>query len=362
MLAHELRNPLAAIRSAVATLDEAVADHHDAWAKGVIVRQVEHLAHLLDDLLDVSRITRGLIRVHRQLIDAYPVISRAVEMVRPLVGDRRQRLEVASVPRPLRLEADPVRLEQVLVNLLTNASRYTPVGGRIRVSAESDGDQIVLGVADDGAGIAPEVLPRIFELFAQGDRTLARSEGGLGVGLTIVRKLVELHEGSVSARSDGPGRGSEFVVRLPAAAEQPAAPPATAPTPSPGASPSADGRRHSRILVVDDNRDLAQGLARLLRMLGHEVKVAHDGPEGIEAARDYRPDVILLDIGLPRLDGYSVARALRQEEAFRDTLIIAISGYGQEEDRLRSIEAGMNHHLTKPVDITTINELITPHG
>jgi PAS domain S-box-containing protein len=350
MLAHELRNPLAAIRSAVETFGMPGTDDHDDWAKGVIVRQVEHLAHLLDDLLDVSRITRGLIQVRKQLIDAYPVINRAVESVRRLIDDRRQGLEVSIAPRPLRLSADPVRLEQVLVNLLTNASRYTPAGGHVRLSAEQDGDQIILRVADDGQGIAPEVLPRIFDLFTQGDRTLARSEGGLGVGLTIVRKLVDLHEGSVSARSEGPGRGSEFIVRLPAVPDQAAD---SAPT---AAGPTIE-KRGSRILIVDDNQDLAEGLARILRMLGHETEVAHDGPEGLEAARNHRPDVILLDIGLPRLDGYLVARTLRHE-GFRDTLIIAISGYGQEEDRRRSLEAGMNHHLTKPVDIKTITELI----
>jgi PAS domain S-box-containing protein len=355
MLAHELRNPLAAIRSAVETFGMPGDDNDDdTWARGAIVRQVEHLAHLLDDLLDVSRITRGLIEVRKQVIDAVPVINRAIESVRRLIDDRRQRLEVSIAPLPLRLAADPVRLEQVLVNLLTNAARYTPAGGHIRLSADSDGDQIIVRIADDGAGIAPEVLPRIFDLFAQGERALARSEGGLGVGLTIVRKLVELHEGSVSARSEGPGRGSEFIVRLPAVRDRGAA---TSPT----ASDPTTRKRGARILIVDDNRDLARGLARLLRMLGHETEVAHDGPEGIEAARTHRPDVILLDIGLPTIDGYLVARTLRHE-GFRDTLIIAISGYGQDEDRRRSFEAGMNHHLTKPVDIDTISELIAQPG
>ncbi len=352
MLAHELRNPLAAIRMAVESFDVPGTEDHLDWAKDVIGRQVNHLAHLLDDLLDVSRITRGLIHVRKQLIDAYPVINQVIESVRPLIDDRHQRLDVSISHRPLRMEADPIRLEQVLVNLLTNAAKYTPVGGHITLSAEQVGDQIVVRVADDGVGILPDVLPRIFDLFVQGERALARSEGGLGVGLTIVRKLVELHGGSVSARSEGPGRGSEFIVRLPAAEEDPA-------VMSPPATPKE--RSGSRILIVDDNRDLAQGLARLLKLLGHEVALAHDGPEGIEAARSFRPDVILLDIGLPTLDGYSVARALRCE-GFRDTLIIAISGYGQEEDRRRSLEAGMNHHVTKPVDVKTIAELIAQPG
>jgi PAS domain S-box-containing protein len=350
MLAHELRNPLASIRSAVEILEMPRAQNHIAWAKEVIARQVSHLAHLLDDLLDVSRITRGMIQVRRRLIDAESVINQAIESVRPLLDDRKHNLEVAVTSGPLRLEADPVRLEQVLVNLLTNAAKYTPAGGHIKLHAAQVGDQIIFTVSDNGMGISADVLPRLFDLFAQGERTLARSEGGLGVGLTIVKRLVELHEGSVSARSEGPGQGSEFTVRLPAVAEQPSAPPATGePAPS---------MRGCRILIIEDNEDLARGLARLLKLLGHEVELAYDGPEGIEAARSYRPECIVLDIGLPTLDGYAVARALRQEEGFLGTMIIAISGYGQEEDRRRSQEAGMDHHLTKPVDIKTIAELI----
>jgi PAS domain S-box-containing protein len=353
MLAHEIRNPLASIRSAVEIFGMPGSQDHLGWAKEVIGRQVNHLAHLLDDLLDVSRITRGLIQVRKQLIDAYPVINQAVESVRPLIDDRHQRLDVSISPRPLRLEADSVRLEQVLVNLLTNAARYTPAGGRIALSAEQVGDQLVLRVADTGMGIPPEVLPRVFDLFAQGERALARSEGGLGIGLTIVRRLVELHGGSVSARSEGPGQGSEFIVRLPAAEEWPSAPPAPASAVRQG--------RGCRILIVDDNRALARSLGQLLKVLGHEVELAHDGPEGLEAARAHRPEVILLDIGLPTMDGYTVARALRQE-GFGDTLIIAVSGYGQEDDRRRSREAGMDHHLTKPVDLETISELIALAG
>jgi CheY-like chemotaxis protein/anti-sigma regulatory factor (Ser/Thr protein kinase) len=295
-----------------------------------------------------------MIQVRKQLIDAYPVINHAIESVRPQIDDRKHHLEAAISPRILRLEADPVRLEQVLVNLLTNAAKYTPAGGRIELSAEHAGDQIIFRVTDTGMGIAPETLPRIFDLFAQGERTLARSEGGLGVGLTIVKKVVELHGGSVSARSEGPNRGSEFVVRLPAA-EGPSV------AESVPATPTAR-KQGSRILVVDDNKDLARALARLLTLLGHEVEVAHDGPEGIEAARTSRPEVILLDIGLPNLDGYFVARALRHEVGLTDALIIAISGYGQEEDRRRSREAGIDHHLTKPVDLKTIAELIAQPG
>ena len=350
MLAHELRNPVAAIRSAADTLGRA----GDGWAEDVIDRQVDQLSHLLDDLLDVARITRGLVRVQKEPVEVGAVVRRAVESVRRLIDERRHRLEVTTAPGPLWIQADPVRLEQVLVNLLENAAQFTPPGGRIRLDTRREADRVVLEVGDDGAGIPPEILPRVFDLFAQGDRTPDRSEGGLGIGLTVVRKLVELHDGTVSARSEGPGKGSAFVVTLPAA-EAPAQlpPPAPAPVPPPA---NADPRR-TRILIVDDNQDLARGMARLLELLGHDAEVAYDGPEGIEAARRYQPDVILLDIGLPGLDGYFVARALRQE-GFGETLIIAISGYGQEEDRRRSLEAGMDHHLTKPVDIKAITALI----
>jgi signal transduction histidine kinase/ActR/RegA family two-component response regulator len=354
MLAHELRNPLASIRSAVELFDMPGAGGHLDWAKEVIHRQVNHLAHLLDDLLDVSRINFGKIQLRKQLIDARPVIEHAIESVRLLMDDRTHQLEATVAPEALWLVADPIRLEQVLVNLLTNAARYTPPGGRIGLAAEHAGEQIVIRVTDTGMGIPPEVLPHIFDLFAQGRRSLARSEGGLGVGLTIVKKLVKLHGGSVLARSEGPGRGSEFTVRLPAAEPQP---------PEPTPPPAAPARRKGqKILIVDDNRDMARGLARLLTLLGHEVELAFDGPEGIASARAHRPEVVLLDIGLPHLDGYQVARRLRQEEGLVRALIIAISGYAQEDDRRRSREAGMDHHLAKPVDLKTIAGLIAqPH-
>jgi two-component system CheB/CheR fusion protein len=246
-------------------------------------------------------------------------------------------------------------LEQVLVNLLGNAANYTPNGGIIRVSAEREGDEVVIRVQDNGSGIPPDVLPRIFDLFAQGERSLARTEGGLGVGLTIVKSLVEQHGGQVAAQSRGLGQGSSFTVRLPAAAAEP--PPADAP---PATSPQAEApaEHGARILIIDDNKDLARSLARLLRHVGHEVEMAYDGPEGIEAALAYDPDVLLVDIGLPNLDGYEVARRLRREENSRRSLMIAISGYGQEEDMRRSREAGIDHYLIKPVNIETIAGLI----
>ena len=242
------------------------------------------------------------------------------------------------------------------MNLLSNAAKYTPPGGRIVMTAERIDSQIVFRIIDDGIGIASNLLPGVFDLFAQGERSLDRTEGGLGIGLTIVKKLVELHAGSVSASSAGPGKGSTFTVRLPSAKENPVTPSIS----RAGAVPleQAAQAEKTRILIVDDNKDLAGSLARLLRILGHDVEVVFDGRKGIETARTYRPRVVLLDIGLPNLDGYHVARTLRQE-GFNDTMIIALSGYGQEEDLKRSREAGMDHHLTKPVDVKTISQLIS---
>jgi PAS domain S-box-containing protein len=352
MLAHELRNPLASILSAseVLYLSESAADL--GWACEVIGREVRQLSRSLDDLLDVSRMTRDLIELRKEWIDAVPVLARAVTAIRPLAEGRAIRLKTSFSHPSLWLEADPARLDQILSNLLGNAARYTPEGGEIRVTAGIVDTQIVIRVIDNGIGIAGDVLPSVFDLFTQGERTLARSEGGLGIGLTIVKKLVELHAGSVSARSDGPGMGSTFTVRLPAAKENPVDTMASHAWPGQG-----ENAERSRILIVDDNKDLATSLARLLRILGHEVEVVYDGRKGIEIARSYRPRVVLLDIGLPNLDGYQVARTLRQE-GFNDTMIIAVSGYGQEEDRKRSRDAGMDYHLTKPVDFKTIAALI----
>jgi CheY-like chemotaxis protein/anti-sigma regulatory factor (Ser/Thr protein kinase) len=250
---------------------------------------------------------------------------------------------------------DPTRLEQVVVNLLNNAAKYSENGGLIRLSARVEGAEVVLSVKDRGMGIPPEKIPQMFELFAQGDRTLARSEGGLGIGLTVVKKLVEMHGGSVTATSEGGGRGSEFTVRLPMAA-RPAGRRAK------DATPASDRGKSARILVVDDNVDTARGMARLLELLGHEVAIAHSGPEGIDMAREHRPDFVLLDIGLPGMDGYEVASRLRREECCKDTVIIAVSGYGQDEDRRRSTEAGFDHHLIKPLDHDTLLSLLSPQG
>ncbi len=353
MLAHELRNPLAAVNNAVAVLKRTDARESRDWAGEVVERQVRQLARLIDDLLDVSRITSGKIRLRRESIDAGPVLEQAIEAVRPLVEERKHTLVVDFERDRLPLRADPTRLEQIVVNLLTNAAKYTESGGRIWLSAAVEGDEVVIRVRDDGVGIAPELLPQMFVLFAQGDRSLARSEGGLGIGLTLVHRLAELHGGAVSATSDGPGLGSEFTVRLPASARPKAAP-------SEARTPTAEARKisGSRILVVDDNVDTARGMARLLKLLGNEVRVAHDGPEALELARQARPDFVLLDIGLPGLDGYQVATQLRLEECGRGATIIAVSGYGQDEDKRRSRAAGFDHHLVKPVDFDSLISLI----
>jgi signal transduction histidine kinase/CheY-like chemotaxis protein len=353
MLAHELRNPLAPIRNAVHVFKLiGPADANLSWARDVIDRQVEHLTRIVDDLLDISRITEGKIRLQKEVIDVSAVVARAVETSRPLIDARRQQLEVSFPPSPVRLEADPTRMAQVLANLLNNASKYTDEGGKLWLAAGREGNEVVFRVRDTGMGIPAELLPRVFDLFAQGDRSLARSEGGLGIGLTLVRGLVELHGGRVEAFSAGLGNGSEFVVRLPVPA---------------GPALLSNGREEAqrverqagkRILVVDDNVDAAESLALLLRLAGHEVWTTHDGPAALGLARELRPEVVLLDIGLPGMDGYEVARRLRQEPGLSGALLVAVSGYGQAEDRRRSREAGFDEHVVKPADPTEVGRIL----
>ncbi len=354
MLAHELRNPLSSINNAVQLFGTLEAEEDLLWAKDVIQRQVKHLARLIDDLLDVSRISRGKISLRTEPLDLAPVVGSAVEAVRPLLEERKHELSVSLVAGGLRLEADPLRLEQILVNLLTNAAKYTDAGGSIALTARREGADVVIKVRDTGMGIAPDLLPRIFDLFAQGDRTMARSEGGLGIGLTLVQKLAEMHGGGVLAVSEGPGKGSEFTVRLPALEV-----PASRRT-GPGQTLARAAGRSSRVLVVDDNADNARGLARLLKLLGHDVQVAYVGTTAIEVARAHRPEIVLLDIGLPGMDGYQVVKRLRMEECCKGSLIVAVSGYGQPEDLRRSREAGFDHHLVKPVDYDALMTLLAP--
>jgi signal transduction histidine kinase len=358
MLSHELRNPLAGLCNALnlihpsrrswggePDLPTAPPERQRAW--GIIDRQLRHLVRLVDDLLDVSRINQGKIQLQPQLLDLAGVITTAVEMSRPFIEARRQKLEVRLPEQPLPVEGDPTRLSQAVANLLNNAAKYTEEGGCIWVSAEEQRQtaHVVVRVRDTGVGIAAEKLPHIFDLFMQVDRTLDRAEGGLGIGLTLVRRLVEMHGGRVEAHSEGPGKGSEFVVRLPRVGAEPE--PKRARTPR---GEQAGQCRPRRVLVVDDNRDAADSLAMLLRLLGHEVGTAHDGMAALDAARAFVPEVVLLDIGLPNMDGYEVARRLRQEPALSGALLVALTGYGQEQDRRRSLEAGFDIHLVKPVD------------
>jgi PAS domain S-box-containing protein len=352
MLAHELRNPLAPIRNAVELMRQVeTADPTFRPAREMVERQVKHLARLVDDLLDISRITRGSIRLRKEMVNLNLVVQRAAEGARPLIESRAHELEVRLPHEPIRLEADPTRLEQVISNLLDNAAKYTMPGGHIWLTAAREGDQAVISVRDTGIGVPPDVLERVFEPFVQSDGSLARSEGGLGVGLTLVRSLVEMHGGQVEACSPGVGQGSDFVIRLPvgllAEGTVATAEPATASAPRP-----------LRVLVVEDNIDAAESLATLLRLWNHDVAVVHDGRTALETAREQQPEVVLLDIGLPGLDGYQVARRLREEIGLDHTLLVAMTGYGQPEDRRRSKEAGIHHHFVKPVEPLVLRNLL----
>ena len=352
MLAHELRNPLAPIRCAVHILRQCDSDQPEThWAQDVIDRQVQQMARLVDDLLDISRITRGKITLRMEPVDLATVVSRAVETSRPLIDLRQHELMVSLPQEPLRVEADVTRLAQVVANLLNNAAKYTEEKGRIWLTAERQGGDAVLRVRDSGAGIPEDMLSSIFELFTQLDRSLDRAQGGLGIGLTLVRSLVALHGGRVQAFSAGPNKGSEFVVRLRALAE-------TRPqeqSEESGECPVPCAPR--RVLVVDDNADGADSLALHLRLSGHEVQVAYSGPAALKVAEPFRPDVVLLDIGLPGMDGYEVARRLRQQPGLADVVLVAVTGYGTDEDRSRSQEAGFDAHLVKPVDADALPPL-----
>lgn len=341
MLAHELRNPLAAIRYAV-LLGQLAPDQSPAETLGIIDRQTGNLAHLIDDLLDVSRISRDKITLRRRPTDVAAVVNAAAATVRPLLEEKRHSLSLEIPASPIALFVDPTRTEQILANLLTNAAKYTNHEGRITVRCRPESHQAIIEVIDTGIGLPPELLTRVFDLFAQADRTLDRAEGGLGIGLTVARKLAELHGGTIEAHSDGVGRGSTFTVRLPLA-EQPFVRDEST---SPNYDAGSVGRR--KILVVDDNRDTATSCASIFKALGHEVQTAFDGFAALETARAFHPEAIFLDIGLPGINGFDVARTLRSEGFTKET-IVAVSGYGQPDDRQRSREAGFDDHLVKPV-------------
>jgi len=353
MLAHELRNPLAAIQGAnyVLRISEQTPDKI-AWAQAIIDRQVSQLVRLVDDLLDVARITQGKIRLQLEPVELSTVVELAKELSGPLISARHHRLAVTLPPTPLWVRGDVTRLAQVLANLLSNAAKYTDEGGQIQLSIDdSEPPWVLLRVRDNGIGISPEMVQSIFELFTQATRSLDRAQGGLGIGLTLVRHLVGMHGGSVSVRSAGPGQGSEFVVRLPRLGSPPAALHRSDPSATLPATPR-------RVLVVDDNQDVADSLTIILRQQGHEVRAAHDGLAALKLAQGYKPQVVLLDIGLPGLDGYEVARRLRALPELQGALLIALTGYGQPEARRTALSAGFDVHLVKPVDPQTLTDLM----
>ncbi|HET7131703.1 MAG TPA: CHASE3 domain-containing protein [Gammaproteobacteria bacterium] len=355
VLAHELRNPLAPIRqAAVIARTPAATEAQVRWSHDVIDRQVGHMSRLLDDLLDVSRITRGTLEVRRSRVELSSVVDAAIEMARPLIDVRRHALDVDLPREPLPLDADPLRLAQAIGNLLTNAAKYTEPGGEIKLVAQRDGDAVAVQIVDNGIGLTPESLARIFEMFVQIAPPLDRAEAGLGIGLALAKGLVELHGGAIAARSAGPGQGSEFTVRLPlaaagapGAAQTPAAPEPAAPPPIPASKRSQTGLR---IVVADDNRDAATSLAALLELESHRVEVVHDGPHALYALERSRPDVGLLDVGMPELNGYEVARRARAEPWGNGLTLVAITGWGQQEDRDRALDAGFDQHWVKPID------------
>ncbi len=352
MLGHELRNPLAPVHNAVQIIQREGSEKPTVkQAADMIDRQMRRIVRLVDDLLEVSRITNGKIQLHRRREQLAVLVTHAVESVRPLIESRKHELSLSLPAEAVWLDADPIRLEQVFANLLNNAAKYTEPGGHIWLSVEQEGQEAIVRVNDTGIGIRSDMLPRIFDLFVQSDRALDRAQGGLGIGLTLVRKLVEMHGGTVEGFSEGVGKGSEFVVRLPVVPEVKELPPEAVPQPARQQCGSL------RVLVVDDNVDAAESLAMLLRYSGHEVRAVHTGPRALQAAQAESPDVILLDIGLPGMDGYEVARRLREQGAGKVHLI-AMTGYGQETDRQRSQDAGFDFHLVKPVDLAKLQELL----
>jgi PAS domain S-box-containing protein len=354
MLAHELRNPLAPILNAVHILRMRGGDDPSMQrAQDVVERQVHHMTRLIDELLDLSRITRGKIILQQKSLKLSEVFDHAVQAVHPLIESRRHVLSVSLPPEPLWVFADPDRLEQILTNLLNNAAKYTEPGGKITLSGAHEDGEIVLRVKDTGIGIDREMLPHVFDLFAQADRSLDRSSGGLGIGLTLVKNLVQLHHGSVEAQSAGPGAGAEFVVRLPSATarntEEPVSPKATI-------SPATES--YLKVLVVEDNADGREMIRHLLELWGHEVELAENGPEGVQKAAAFQPDVALVDIGLPGLDGFGVAQRIRALANGNGITLIALSGYGRPEDRSQALDSGFDSYLTKPVDPEVLNRLL----
>ena len=354
MLSYELRSPLAPISNAVQLLGLQRASENliQKQARGIIERQLRQLQHLVDDLLEVSRITTGRVQLRRERVAISDIVEGAVETARPLIEQRRHEFTVSLPPEPIWLYADAARLEQVVVNLLTNATKYTEEEGHVWLTVQQEGDECVLRVRDTGVGITPALLPLIFDMFTQAERSLDRSQGGLGIGLALVRRLTELHGGKVEASSEL-GKGSEFIVRLPVALPD---------TPQPPSAVNEIGQpsiRRLRVLLVDDNVDTVLSFSMLIEAYGHDVRTAHDGLAAVQAAIDYRPDVALLDIGLPGLNGYEVAKRIRQCSNLENVVLVALTGYGQDSDRETSRQAGFNHHLVKPALLEQLQQVLT---
>jgi PAS domain S-box-containing protein len=346
-LAHELRNPLAPIRNAVHILDSDAADFSQRkWGREVIARQVRRMSLLLDDLLDVSRITRGLFELKKDYVELKSVVSEAVETARPLIDSKQHQLLVTLPDQPVMFEADPLRVSQVIGNLLTNAAKYTDPKGRLELQARIEDSELVIAVRDNGIGLSEEALPRLFTMFSQVNSAVDRAEGGLGIGLALVRGLVALHGGRVEARSEGLGRGSEFIVRLP----HKAAAPSSVAAADAGAAPNRRTARRARVLVVDDNRDAAESLGMALTFAGYDVSIAFNGLEALSLGARDRPGAAIVDIGMPGMSGHEVARRIRLEAWGRKARLIALTGWGQDHDKEAARASGFDLHLTKPVD------------
>ena len=351
-LAHELRNPLAPIRQAtIISMSPGASDEQKQWSHEVITRQVRHMSLLLDDLLDISRITRGMLELRTEMADLAEVVEAAIETSRPVIDAKLHSLQLDLPAEPTQFAADPLRLAQVVSNLLTNAAKYTAPRGTIQVRATADDHNVEISVTDSGVGLTQDALSAVFTMFSQVRSTQDRSEGGLGIGLALSKGVVELHGGTIEAHSAGPGKGSEFIVRLPrrtVAGSLPATTTATAPAQT----------RKRRVLIADDNRDAADSISMLLQMAGHEVTVAYDGQQALENIETLRPEVALLDIGMPGLDGFEVARRVRLDIRIRNTLLIAVTGWGQASDKARALAAGFDLHFTKPVEPATLIDLL----
>jgi signal transduction histidine kinase len=363
MLAHELRNPLAPIHNAVQLMHrQSFTDPQLIWSREIIGRQLSHLTRLVDDLLDVSRITRGKINLSKEVIELGTLLTRTVETVQPLIDDRGHTLTVEAPNGILAVLGDPTRLVQALGNVLGNAAKYTERGGRITLSAAESGSEVLIRIRDNGIGIPSELMPMIFNLFTQLDRTSGPSQSGLGIGLALVQRLVEMHGGSVAARSEGLGKGSEFLIRLPLFIREQveSGQPLQQLSALEQSMTNVEGptRTQRRILVADDNNDALESLATLLQLSGHEVYTAANGAIALESAEQHRPEVALLDIGMPKLDGYEVARRIRAQPWGQRITLVALTGWGQDSDRRRSQEAGFDSHLVKPLDLDKLTELL----